>query len=231
MHQNAFEDWLATSHIGVDDADAASAKHSPSGSGWTTGAARQCLPERARTDALVSYQQAASIQRRLGDRSREATAIEAAGHAYEDMGRVAEATDFYAVAAGTHRDHHDQWREAQALSNLANALDRQGDTTRARSRRQEALPLLDGFDHPGAATLRHALRRQLAADSSAGADSTIQIGPSAHSITTQVREHPHLVVHLIRSPTPVDRRELRLHEPRKRRPIFALRLPRNRLCH
>jgi tetratricopeptide (TPR) repeat protein len=115
-------------------------------------------------DALVSYQQAASIQRRLGDRSREATAIEAAGHAYEDMGRVAEATDFYTVAAGTHRDLHDQWREAQALSNLANAFDRQGDTTQARSRRQEALPLLDGFDDPRAATLRHALRRQLAAD-------------------------------------------------------------------
>ena len=45
-------------------------------------------------DALISYQRAATIQRRLGDRSREAFAIEGAGQAYEQMGRLDEATDF-----------------------------------------------------------------------------------------------------------------------------------------
>jgi tetratricopeptide (TPR) repeat protein len=112
-------------------------------------------------DALISYQRAATIQRRLGDRSREAFAIEGTGQAYEQMGRVAEATDFYRVAADTYRELDDRWSLARCLHHLANALDQQGSREQARSCWEQALPLLADFDDPEASALRERITRAL----------------------------------------------------------------------
>jgi tetratricopeptide (TPR) repeat protein len=105
-------------------------------------------------DALVSYQRAAAIQRQLGDRSREAFALDGAGQAYEDMGRVEDAADFYRTAAAAHRDLNDRWNLAQTLHHLGRAA---GDT----GSWQEARDLLADFGDPRAAALRRLLTETL----------------------------------------------------------------------
>lgn len=112
-------------------------------------------------DALISYHRAAAIQRQLGDRSREAFAIAGAGQAYEQMGRVAEATDFYRVAADTHCELGDRWSLARCLCHLANALEQQDSPEQARSYWEEALPLLADFDDPEAGALRQRITQAL----------------------------------------------------------------------
>jgi tetratricopeptide (TPR) repeat protein len=105
-------------------------------------------------DALVSDQRAAVIQRQLGDRSREAYALDGADLAYEQMGRLDDATDFYRTAAATHRDQDDQWHLAQTLYRLGVAAD-------DRESLQSALDLLAQFDDPRAAALRRDVSEDL----------------------------------------------------------------------
>lgn len=112
-------------------------------------------------DALISYQRAASIQRQLGDRSREAFAIEGTGQAYEQLGRIAEATDFCRVAADTHRELGDRWSQARNLHHLAYVLAQQDRPAEARTSREQALPLLADFDDPEAQALSRRIAQAL----------------------------------------------------------------------
>ncbi|MBT8227010.1 MAG: tetratricopeptide repeat protein [Dactylosporangium sp.] len=114
-------------------------------------------------EALISYQRAASMQRRLGDRSREAFAIEGAGQTYERLGRLDEAVDFYRAAVSTHRDLDDRWNLARSLAHLAGALAQQGSPEQARPSWEQALPLLADFDDPAAESLRQRIARALTA--------------------------------------------------------------------
>ncbi len=108
-------------------------------------------------EALVSYHRAASIQRRLGDRSREAFALDGVGQAYQQTGRIEEAIDFYRTAADMHRDVDDRWNQAQVLYHLAKALNQMGSTEEALICRDQALDLIDGFADFRATALRQRL--------------------------------------------------------------------------
>ncbi|WP_280722071.1 tetratricopeptide repeat protein [Kitasatospora sp. MAA4] len=105
-------------------------------------------------DALVSYHRAAVLQRRLGDRSREALAWDGTGQAYLELGRAQEASDFHRRALAVHRELGDRWQHAVALCCLADALDASDAPSDVQQYRREALTLLDDFTDPGALRLR-----------------------------------------------------------------------------
>nr|WP_232246790.1 hypothetical protein [Kitasatospora mediocidica] len=104
---------------------------------------------------------AASVQRRLGDRSRTATALDRAGEACRDLGRFGEAADLHREAAGIHRELDDRWQLAGALGNLALCLDADGAAERAGKHWADALGLLAGFDDPQALALRRRIAWRL----------------------------------------------------------------------
>lgn len=113
-------------------------------------------------EALASSQRSAVIQRRLGDRSREAIAIDLTGQAYQRLDRPDDAAQFHRQAADVHRALGDHWQLAGALDRLATAVDRAGVPDQARRYRQEAVCLLNGFDDPVAAVMRERLNQALA---------------------------------------------------------------------
>jgi hypothetical protein len=71
---------------------------------------------------LTACQRSAAIQRRLGDRSREAMALDVTGEAYRELGMAEEAAKFHRLAAATHRELGDQWQLAVALVNLCDGV-------------------------------------------------------------------------------------------------------------
>jgi tetratricopeptide (TPR) repeat protein len=99
-------------------------------------------------DALVSFQRAATIQRRLGDRNREARALNCTGKAYQQLGHLDQAIDFHRSAVNALRDLADPWHLAIALDDLTTTLDATGRADQARAHRQEALSLLEAFTDP-----------------------------------------------------------------------------------
>jgi tetratricopeptide (TPR) repeat protein len=145
-------------NIAVEDDTAAWQAH------WLTERARIALARGQPAEALIDSQRAAVIQRRLGDRSREATAIDVAGQAYQHLDRPDDAASFHRRAATVHRDLGDAWQLAGALDQLATALVGADERVEAQRCRQEAVSLLAEFDDPPALTLRQRISRQLAAD-------------------------------------------------------------------
>lgn len=129
---------------------------------WLAELARVQLAQHQPGDALTSSHHAAVIQRRLGDRSREAIAIDLTGQAYQQLDRHDDAAKFHRLAAAVHRELGDHWQLATTLAHLATALDHTGDHDGARSCRQEAVALLAGFDDPPAADLHTRLTQMLA---------------------------------------------------------------------
>jgi tetratricopeptide (TPR) repeat protein len=108
-------------------------------------------------EALTACQRAAVLHRRLGDRSREATALDGAGIVYRLMSRPEEAVDFHRLAAATFRETGEQWRLALALTNLGAAL--RGPEAEASFR--EALDLLAAFTDPRSTRLQQEIRDRL----------------------------------------------------------------------
>ncbi|MGX7827403.1 tetratricopeptide repeat protein [Actinokineospora sp. 24-640] len=94
------------------------------------------------------------IQRRLGDRSREAQALDEAGETYRELGQPDEAAKFHRRAVTTHRDLGDRWRLGLSLVHLSLALAEIGETTESQRHAAEAREVLGDFDDPHAAELR-----------------------------------------------------------------------------
>jgi tetratricopeptide (TPR) repeat protein len=106
-------------------------------------------------DALISFQRAATIQRRLGARNREARALNCTGKAYQQLGHLDQAIDFHRSAVNALRDLTDPMHLALALDDLATSLDAMGRADdQARGHRQEALSLLEAFTDPIAMDMR-----------------------------------------------------------------------------
>ncbi|MFI5959773.1 ATP-binding protein [Cryptosporangium sp. NPDC051539] len=105
-------------------------------------------------DALVSYQRASSIQRRLNDRVREALALSGTGRVYQRLDRREEAIDFYRGAVLILRTVSAPWTLATALNDLAAAFTEVGRRTEAEPLWREALALLGGLTDPAAERLR-----------------------------------------------------------------------------
>ncbi|WP_406070336.1 ATP-binding protein [Micromonospora sp. NBC_01638] len=117
-------------------------------------------------EALEAVHRAATIQRRLGDRSREAMALDGAGEACRELGQADEAIVFHLRAAAVHRQLGDDWHLALTLDHLATALAAAGRPDEAGQHRREAHSLLSGFDDARAA----ATRQRIAASMPDGTD-------------------------------------------------------------
>ncbi|MEH0986376.1 tetratricopeptide repeat protein [Micromonospora sp. CPCC 205556] len=96
----------------------------------------------------------AFIQRQLGDRSREAMALDGAGEAYRELGQPDQAIAFHLRAAAVHRQLGDDWQLALALEHLAAALIEVGRVEEAHRWWREAVALLSSFPDPRAQRLR-----------------------------------------------------------------------------
>ncbi len=108
-------------------------------------------------EALVAYQRAGVLHRRLGDRGREAGALDAAGTAYRLMDRPEEAADFHRLAAATFRDTGERWQLALALAHLGEV----SSGPEADQCHREALDLLAAFPDPLSARLQREIRDRL----------------------------------------------------------------------
>ncbi|MBQ1052298.1 tetratricopeptide repeat protein [Micromonospora sp. C51] len=106
-------------------------------------------------EALAAYQRATVLQRRLGNRGREATALDATGLAYHQLGRYAEAAEFHLHAATMQRELADPWLQAIAMTHLGDALHAAGRTPEATESWNDAHHLLRPFDDPAARKLRN----------------------------------------------------------------------------
>lgn len=128
---------------------------------WLVELARVCRATGHPADALDPLHRAAALQRRIGDRSREATALDGTGEAYRDLGQPDEAIGFHIQAAVVHRRLGDAWQLAIALDNLAAALGDAGRAAEALPHRREALALLPQFDDVRAAALGTRIEQDL----------------------------------------------------------------------
>lgn len=112
--------------------------------------------ERARghlEESLRLFHASATVQRKLGDASRESLALDGAGETCQLSGSFAEAAELHRRAADICRRLDARWPLAKAQAHLADALTALGAHEPARAARDDALRLLSGFDDPGAVDL------------------------------------------------------------------------------
>lgn len=121
---------------------------------WLVEYARVLRASGRPAEALEAVHRAATIQRQLGDRSREAMALDGAGEAYRVLGQADEAIAFHLRAAAVHRQLGDKWQLALTLDHLAAALTAAGRPEDAGQHWREAHDLLAGFDDARAAALQ-----------------------------------------------------------------------------
>ncbi|MEV0366948.1 ATP-binding protein [Nocardia fusca] len=111
--------------------------------------------------AFTSYQRAAVISRRLGDRNREADTLDATGAAYALLGRSDEAIGFYRQAITLYNAGDNRWGAAVALDHLGHASLNAGRVDEATACWTEALRFIEDFDDVAANNLRRALLSSL----------------------------------------------------------------------
>ena len=126
---------------------------------WLTEAARVELAAHRPAPALTEFDESADLQRRLGDRNREAYAEEGAGTALAALDRPDQATARLRYAAAIHGDLGDDYARARCLAALASLSNQAGRPEDAHAKRAEAAALLAGYDDPDADALRANLTR------------------------------------------------------------------------
>ncbi|GAA1636848.1 ATP-binding protein [Actinoplanes couchii] len=107
--------------------------------------------------ALEAAHRAATIQRTIGDQSREAMALDEAGEAYRALGQPKEASAFHRRATAAHRRMQDKWQLAISLHHLALDLTDESRHEEAHRHWHEAHSLLATF--PDARSVR--MREQI----------------------------------------------------------------------
>lgn len=111
-------------------------------------------------EALATYHRSVVLQRRVGDRNREALAWHRTGETYRALERDDEAAAFHRQAASRFHETGDSWHEALALSGLAAAV-RERDPDRARHHWETSLALLADYDDERTVALRDGIRARL----------------------------------------------------------------------
>jgi hypothetical protein len=89
------------------------------------------------------------------DLSRGAWALEGAGRAYAQFGRLEDAAEFYRIAITIFRQVGDDWKVAKTLARLADVLP--GDPDEAALCRREAVSILTAYPDPKSRALRDRL--------------------------------------------------------------------------
>ena len=113
--------------------------------------------------SLEYFQQCLNISRTLGDRRREAFALDGIGQALRVLNRPEEAIGFHRSACALLRERANPCDTAAALTHLAAALLRSGHAESATAVVTEAHTLLSGFTDSRAAALRIVLNSPTAA--------------------------------------------------------------------
>jgi tetratricopeptide (TPR) repeat protein len=129
---------------------------------WLIEAGRVHLAAGEDTQAMNCYRMAASLERQIGDHSREATALDCAGEVWLAAGNAEDAAAFHREAAAMHRQLGDTWQEAIATVHLADCEHVLGREEASREQFTAALALLQPFPDPRAAALRATVQARLA---------------------------------------------------------------------
>ncbi len=129
---------------------------------WLIEAARVRLAAGDPAEAMTCCKMAASLQRQIGDPSREATALDCAGQALAAAGNYRDAAAFHLEAARMHQRLGDAWQEAAALAHLAGCERELGDAGDGAGHARQALALIEPFADDEAARLRQGLQALLA---------------------------------------------------------------------
>jgi tetratricopeptide (TPR) repeat protein len=128
---------------------------------WLIEAGRVHLAADQDTEAMNCYRMAASLERQIGDHSREATALDCAGEVWLAAGNAEEAASFHREAAAMHRHLGDTWQEAIAIIHLAECEHVLGRDEASREQFTAALGLLQPFPDLRAAALRATVQARL----------------------------------------------------------------------
>ena len=120
MHQNAFDDWLATSAIGVDSAEQDGDRRGQAEALESLG--RAYFQSRRLDQAETSHRAALAIRQSLGDRFGEAVSLNTLGLIGLRRRRLDDARSFFEQAGAIFRDLGDRRWEALMRSNLAETL-------------------------------------------------------------------------------------------------------------
>jgi ATP/maltotriose-dependent transcriptional regulator MalT len=129
---------------------------------WLAEAARVHLAHGDSDEAMRCCRMAASLQRQIGDPSREATALDVTGEVLLAIGNIEDAAAFHQEAARMHRQLGDRWQEALAIMRLADCETALGREETAREQAAQALALMQEFADDRAMELRAALQARLA---------------------------------------------------------------------
>jgi tetratricopeptide (TPR) repeat protein len=105
--------------------------------------------------ALVSYQRCEVLSRQESDISRGAWALDGAGVAYSQLGRLDDAAQFHRLAIAMFRQTGDRWKLAKSLGRLADALPE--DPAEAMASRREAIQILADFPDAKSRAIRSRL--------------------------------------------------------------------------
>jgi tetratricopeptide (TPR) repeat protein len=128
---------------------------------WLIEVARVHLALGELTQAMDCCRMAASLERQIGDHSREATALDCAGEVLLASGTAEEAADFHREAARMHHEVGDRWQEALATLHLAACEQVLGRVEASREQFAVALSLLQPFPDTRAGELRAAIQARL----------------------------------------------------------------------
>ena len=129
--------------------------------GWLIEAARVHLAMGDTDEAMNCCRMAASLQRQIGDHSREATALDLVGEVLLATGNAEDAVAFHQEAARMHQQLGDQWQTALALLHLADCEQALGRGEDSREHLASTLALLRQFPDIRAVELRTAIEARL----------------------------------------------------------------------
>lgn len=104
---------------------------------------------------------AASLERQIGDHSREAITLDCTGEVLLAAGDAESAAAFHREAARMHRQLGDSWQEALATVHLADCEQALGRDNAGRQQLAAVLTLLQQFPDTRAARLRADLASRL----------------------------------------------------------------------
>ncbi|MEV8441900.1 hypothetical protein AB0425_31350 [Actinosynnema sp. NPDC051121] len=128
---------------------------------WLVGDGRVLADLGALPETLESYQRAAALQRRIGDRVREAEALDGADELYRGLGRPGDAANFHRMAVSVLQALNEPWLLAVAPDNLALALADIGAREETERQWSRALELLAAFPDPRSIRLRSSIGARL----------------------------------------------------------------------
>lgn len=125
---------------------------------WLIEAARVHLAMSNTDEAMKCCQMAASLERQIGDPSREAAAIDCVGEVLLATGNAEDAAAFHQEAAHMHRQLGDRWQEALATMHLADCEQALGQDDASHEHLVATLALLQQFTDNRAGQLRAAIQ-------------------------------------------------------------------------